>query len=136
MNAVIEKNSRHQNKKKLLLFFHSLSPELQQSILSFLGGIIDAIKHFKTYGPFSRLQYHCWGFPENQNPSVLGVFGLHGKPWWDQLNDTNDCSGGRYAFSNSTEQCSLLSMDIREICYLLEANVHAISKRVSAVGTG
>ena len=128
MNAVIEKNSRHQNKKKLLLFFHSLSPELQQSILSFLGGIIDAIKHFKTYGPFSRLQYHCWGFPENQNPSVLGVFGLHGKPWWDQLNDTNDCSGGRYAFSNSTEQCSLLSMDIREICNLLEANVHAISK--------
>ena len=92
MNAVIEKNSRHQNKKKLLLFFHSLSPELQQSILSFVGGIIDAIKHFKTYGPFSRLQYHCWGFPENQNPSVLGVFGLHGKPWWDQLNDTNDCS--------------------------------------------
>ena len=116
---------------KLLKLFHSLSPELQQSILSFLGGVSDAIACFKRDGPFSRLQYLRWGFPEKQNPTVLGIFGLYGQPWWDQVRDTNASS--RHAFtatSNIWEKkaCGNYDISIREICSLLEANVEVISK--------
>ena len=84
----------------MLKFFHSLSPELQQTILSFLGGVADAIECFKSDGPFSRLQYLCWGFPDKQNPTILGIFGLRGQPWWDH--DADDYS--RHAFSSSAAE--------------------------------
>ena len=112
------------NKKSLLTNYFSLSPELQQVILSFLGGVVDAINYFKIYGPFSRMQYLCWGFPAQQNPSVLGVFGIFGKPWWDHA---RDCAVGNYALSKVDKHYTL-PMSIREICNTLESNVHVISK--------
>ena len=116
-------------KKTLLICFFSLSPELQQVILLFHGGVVDAINYFKTYGPFSRIQYLCWGFPAQQNPSVLGVFGILGKPFWGHASDTNDCAVGKYALSKgkADEHCNTLSMNIQEICNMLESNVHVIS---------
>ena len=119
---------------KLLKLFHSLSPELQQTILSFFGGVADAIACFKRDGPFSRLQYLCWGFPDTQNPTVLGIFGLRGQPWWDQVSDTD--AAGRHAFtfpSTTSEEKPFSPYDrpmvsIRELCSLLEANVEVISQ--------
>eukprot|EP01036_Dinobryon_divergens_P041592 gene41592-55138_t len=120
--------------KMLHNFFHSLSPELQQTILSFLSGTADAMACFKRDGPFSRLQYLCWGFPDKQNPTILGLFGLRGQPWWDHVSDTDAYSRRAYSSSSAAEEDGVAKkhskpiLSIRDICNLLESNIEVISE--------